>query len=1175
MKPIKLNIKGINSFIDEQIIDFEKLTECGIFGIFGPTGSGKSSILDAMTLALYDEISRNTREFINKEVDKASVYFEFSLVTSKGKRNFVVERGYKKNKEGITQTSGARLYETFNDGKTEIIAEKTKDVTNSIIDIIGLNYNDFTRSVVLPQGKFSEFLSLKNKERRDMLERIFHLEKYGKVFTDRVNRRSALKKSRLNELETRLEYYEDINEENLELNKKLYEDSINKISDLKKQQVILSEQLGELSNQFELRNEFNIFKEKLEKLDERKVENEKAQMILNRSQDGSKVKPFIDALNESKNSNEETDNKLILLKSKYEENLIELDKAEKLFQEISNKKINLIPELISKKESLKNALDIEKDVAKLEQEIMALRKQYIDKNTLLNEKIKINNDLNIEKQELEEKLKFNLSEKEMNNVDSWFKKNVQQGSIKENSLNELIMEYEKGLIRKDKIDNRLKELSKEIVLNKEHNESLNIILNEALKNFEELECICPGTQKDIIEIGEKISREKSRVEKIKEDVKKSQDLLNKIKVLEKEVYDIKLLIENLKNTQTNYEKSINELNEKMDIFKNKNMAAILARGLKDKEPCPVCGSCNHPSPAETVIENVISELENDNLELLKSLNYTTDEIKSYELQFYSKSNLLEHLNIEYNSIEHKDVDVSSLMLSLSLSEENYNNKKKLVFEYEENKLKFESEITDVKEKISLTTSKIDSLMNEYNLTENSLIDINNDLNLKHIRINEFKDDLKILKDKIGANKDFKLLMDEISEKERRIEVLAKDEMNIRSSIEKNIKLREVITNEISQLQKVLETIKVSGNEKKNVINSSKHKIYKVSEGRSLTDLLTECENNINDITNEEKIAEKLFEDLKNKSIIIQKELAQNQKLKETYENMYKESLIKVNNLLENLSFNSINEVLESMISDNEFVAIKNNVDKYNKELVEVNTNISRLEALIDDRLISEDDISQCKLKLDDIKSMIEESTRVSALCLKNIEEIQEKIVQKKSIIEELDCVRKDYSILEQLSNVTKGNAFVEYIASSQLEYITVEASKRLKQITNGRYALELDGSNFIMRDDFNGGTRREPSTLSGGEVFLTSFSLAIALSSKIQMKNSAPLEFFFLDEGFGTLDAQLLDTVMNSLENLQKDKLSVGVITHVEELKNRIPIKLIVNPAKQGVYGSKVRIDYN
>ena len=98
MKPIKLKIKGINSFIDEQIIDFEKLTECGIFGIFGPTGSGKSSILDAMTLALYDEISRNTREFINKEVDKAWVYFEFSLFTSNGKRNFVVERGYKKNK---------------------------------------------------------------------------------------------------------------------------------------------------------------------------------------------------------------------------------------------------------------------------------------------------------------------------------------------------------------------------------------------------------------------------------------------------------------------------------------------------------------------------------------------------------------------------------------------------------------------------------------------------------------------------------------------------------------------------------------------------------------------------------------------------------------------------------------------------------------------------------------------------------------------------------------------------------------------------------------------------------------------------------------------------------------------------------------------------------------------
>ena len=113
-----------------------------------------------------------------------------------------------------------------------------------------------------------------------------------------------------------------------------------------------------------------------------------------------------------------------------------------------------------------------------------------------------------------------------------------------------------------------------------------------------------------------------------------------------------------------------------------------------------------------------------------------------------------------------------------------------------------------------------------------------------------------------------------------------------------------------------------------------------------------------------------------------------------------------------------------------------------------------------------------------------------------------------------------------------------------------------------------------MRDNFNGGERRSVDTLSGGETFLTSLSLALALSSQIQLKGSAPLEFFFLDEGFGSLDAELLDIVMESLERLHSDKLSVGIISHVEELKNRVPIKLLVTSSEAGS-GSKVKIEYS
>jgi|SRR3712207_3801281 len=140
----------------------------------------------------------------------------------------------------------------------------------------------------------------------------------------------------------------------------------------------------------------------------------------------------------------------------------------------------------------------------------------------------------------------------------------------------------------------------------------------------------------------------------------------------------------------------------------------------------------------------------------------------------------------------------------------------------------------------------------------------------------------------------------------------------------------------------------------------------------------------------------------------------------------------------------------------------------------------------------------------------------------------------------------------------------------------MEASKRLRDITANRYSLEIDGQgNFTIRDDTSGGAIRDCSTLSGGETFLTSLALALSLSSQIQLKGSAPLEFFFLDEGFGTLDPRILDDVMNSLEKLHSDRMAVGIISHVEELKNRVPMKLIVTPRQAGEGGTKVSIEVN
>jgi exonuclease SbcC len=153
---------------------------------------------------------------------------------------------------------------------------------------------------------------------------------------------------------------------------------------------------------------------------------------------------------------------------------------------------------------------------------------------------------------------------------------------------------------------------------------------------------------------------------------------------------------------------------------------------------------------------------------------------------------------------------------------------------------------------------------------------------------------------------------------------------------------------------------------------------------------------------------------------------------------------------------------------------------------------------------------------------------------------------------------------------------VEYVATERLKYVSREASVRLTEITGGSYGLETDDEGrFLIKDNKNGGVLRESSTLSGGETFLASLALALALSAEIQLKGTAPLELFFLDEGFGSLDENLLDVVMTSLERIHHEKLKVGIISHIESVKNRVPVKLIVTEAVTGEGGSRVSIDMN
>ncbi|MBQ7769677.1 MAG: hypothetical protein IJ373_00640, partial [Clostridia bacterium] len=178
--------------------------------------------------------------------------------------------------------------------------------------------------------------------------------------------------------------------------------------------------------------------------------------------------------------------------------------------------------------------------------------------------------------------------------------------------------------------------------------------------------------------------------------------------------------------------------------------------------------------------------------------------------------------------------------------------------------------------------------------------------------------------------------------------------------------------------------------------------------------------------------------------------------------------------------------------------------------------------------------------------------------------------RNRALAEKLQEKQKRMDLCEELRNLLKSNRFLGFIASEYLQEICISASGQLRKLTAGRYFLHYD-EEFKVGDNLDGGNFRAVKTLSGGETFLVSLSLALSLSQAICQKSMRPIEFFFLDEGFGTLDDKLVNVVMDVLGRLSKD-FAVGLISHVEELKHRIDNKILVSGATE-THGSRVRME--
>ena len=1033
MRPIKLTISAFGPYASKQVIDFEELKGRNIFVISGKTGAGKTTIFDAISYALYGEASGESREtdslrsHFADDNTETYVELEFELRGEKYTVNRVPKQKKKKARgEGYTEKSADATL-TLPDGK---VITKVKNVTDKIIEILGITREQFKQIVMLAQGEFKKLLLADSVEREGIFRKIFNTYDFEKIQAELKDKAANLSKNR-----TKSKHEMEINLKNI---KGEHDIVIDEYVDFP----LVIEKLKDL-----LERDNNIYK----------TLNEEGKEVDNNLQVKNQEKAII-----------ETNNNLLKEKEIITKALEELLSKE---DEYKNKAKAIIDG--------KNA----KEVKYIEDKLIETTKKLTKREEDYNLSLKNIDSLKLKQEEANKLLQIEES-KECDR---------EKLSVEINNLNKL----EEKIIELDSLNNKVMHLKQSA-----ENSKLQIINNK--KETEELK---KSKEEKELQLKDIATLETKKVE-LESDIKAKNKTLDEVRELFKVIRSFQNTYIEHNNKAKEYKefeveyKKVKENYEKMDDLYKKEQAGILASKLQENEPCPVCGSTNHPNKA-TIKEN----LKIPTKEELKVAKENLDKLEKENLE---KINNLTTLNSNKTTyLEQVNNHLSMLSATLNIDKT------------------FNSETAKVVKNLGTELKSV---------------------------IDKLKDELLKVIDKISLKekieKELNLITTTINEREQSLIKLEECEKNYTTELTQNItkidEYKKEIPENITNVKTLNNLIEVKTKE----LNISKEKLAKLRlENENLAKKL-EGENSTS------KEINKSIEELK-------LEIANNK--------------ANFNEAIKEQGFDNIQTYEDAKLQISMVESLEKEVENYNSELKltkakqEDIINKTKDIVFMDITTIDEE-IRSIQNNKKELESKLRELHAIivgNKTILKNVENLN---IEFKEIEEE-------YKVVGELADLANGKkapyiSFERYILASYFEDIIEAANIRLEKMTGDRFSLirktskskgaGQKGLELEIYDNYTDSSR-DVSSLSGGESFKASLSLALGLSDIVQSNaGGVSLDTMFVDEGFGTLDPQSLDNAIDSLLELQRGGRLVGIISHVEELKERIDAKLEVTSTSKG-----------
>ncbi|MFH4745685.1 SMC family ATPase [Vibrio harveyi] len=637
MKPIKLTMQAFGPFAQTETIEFDKLGANPLFLINGPTGSGKTSILDAICFALYGETTGNERQGIQMRCDMAAptllteVTLEFSL---HGKSYRVIrspeQEAPKARGEGMTvRKHTAALYEITDEEK--LITSKTTQVKTEVTNIIGLNETQFRQVMVLPQGKFRELLLATSKEREEIFGQLFQTDIYKKIEYALKDKASAISKAK--------------DEFDNQIRGALQVAGVSSEAELTEQREALSVQFESVQKQEQ---------ESLAQLNALKTELQKAEALSNEFKKREQAEIAL------KQHLEQSD----AVSSRQ----LQLDNAKKA------SKVEL--PYVTLQSASKQTQELEQKVAKLSQDL-----------TVANDAVKSKEGaLQTAKEQAAQLPKLTEQQYQLEGM---------KGKLVEKS--ELEKAINAGLTQKPEFEATLK---KYIALK----EKLTLEAQQGQKSLDQ-------ARVDVASIGT-VEAEIKQQQRLMQDLQKLTGLNQELAKLDALTPSKQALVDQAKARYVELQRSADTL----ELSWHNAQAAVLAQRLQAGEMCPVCGSVEHPQPAQFVGEEVTKEqvqrARNTEREGQVALNQLSNQLEQHNIAVGQYKQQIEQLSVELG--QNASMDLGALQASMQQLNERLQQLSSI------NLVQLEQSVNELNQRCVTGEGKINDLQNQMVANESTI-----------------------------------------------------------------------------------------------------------------------------------------------------------------------------------------------------------------------------------------------------------------------------------------------------------------------------------------------------------------------------------------------------------------------------------------------------------------------